>query len=490
MILDIGSAMAHLGLNISNEAFIGIYGSATIYYALFLYSSWCYSFVPVGIYDSLGHDGVQFIIKHANLKLIFADNLKRVHNLIECHDESSSLETIVSLSEPSLDLIEIAKAKGIRLVTYTTMMDLGKTHRIEPVPPELTDTAVIMYTSGSTGEPKGCIITHESFICAAAGIILMLNVKDEAPRILNFMPLAHMFGCSTIVIATSMGGEIGFWQGNTNKLINEFNDFKPNLLTMVPRLLNKLYDTVMSETSRKDHLSKSKVAIQSKLTEIRKGNFSCDTIWDQQIFNQIRSMFGNKIERVVVSSAPLALEVADFFRAVFSCTFIECYGQTECIMGCWQSPNDTQSRETGIPTPVNHIKLIDIPEMGYLKDEAKTHATIDDAGWLRTGDVGRWTTNNAMQIIDRHKNIYKLSQGEFIAPEKIEGIYGRSQFISQVYVYGDSLQNFPIAIVLLDDDFVQKWTAENDNDSIVLDTDESKRQLTEIVLKDMIEKGK
>ncbi|CAF4411016.1 unnamed protein product, partial [Rotaria magnacalcarata] len=124
MILDIGSAMAHLGLNISNEAFIGIYGSATIYYALFLYSSWCYSFVPVGIYDSLGHDGVQFIIKHANLKLIFADNLKRVHNLIECHDESSSLETIVSLSEPSLDLIEIAKAKGIRLVTYTTMMDL------------------------------------------------------------------------------------------------------------------------------------------------------------------------------------------------------------------------------------------------------------------------------------------------------------------------------------------------------------------------------
>ncbi|CAF4138508.1 unnamed protein product [Rotaria magnacalcarata] len=259
---------------------------------------------------------------------------------------------------------------------------------------------------------------------------------------------------------------------------------------MVPRLLNKLYDTVMSETSRKDHLSKSKVAIQSKLTEIRKGNFSCDTIWDQQIFNQIRSMFGNKIERVVVSSAPLALEVADFFRAVFSCTFIECYGQTECIMGCWQSPNDTQSRETGIPTPVNHIKLIDIPEMGYLKDEAKTHATIDDAGWLRTGDVGRWTTNNAMQIIDRHKNIYKLSQGEFIAPEKIEGIYGRSQFISQVYVYGDSLQNFPIAIVLLDDDFVQKWTAENDNDSIVLDTDESKRQLTEIVLKDMIEKGK
>ncbi|CAF4566947.1 unnamed protein product [Rotaria socialis] len=103
-------------------------------------------------------------------------------------------------------------------------------------------------------------------------IILIFNVKDEAPRILNFMPLAHTFGCSTTVIATSMDGEIGFWQGNANKLINEFNDFRPNLLTMVPRLLNKLYDTVMSETSRKDHLSKSdfiKMAIQSDSCNVR-----------------------------------------------------------------------------------------------------------------------------------------------------------------------------------------------------------------------------
>ncbi|CAF4827586.1 unnamed protein product [Rotaria sp. Silwood1] len=327
------------------------------------------------------------------------------------------------------------------------------------------------------------------------------------------MPLAHMFGCTAIIVVTSLGGEIGFWQGNVNKLMDEFQDFKPNLLIMVPRLLNKVYDTVMSETHQKDHPSKSnfiKAAMQSKLAEIRKGNFSCDTVWDNQIFNKIRSMFGNKVERVIVSSAPLSPEVADFCRAMFSCTFIECYGQTECIMGCWQATNDTQSGETGIPTPVNYIKLIDIPEKGYfardrvgeicirskavftgyLKDEAKTRATIDDAGWLRTGDVGRWTENNMMQIIDRHKNIYKLSQGEFIAPEKIEGIYGRSEFISQVYVYGDSLQNFPVALVVLEDEYVKKWAAENGNDSILLGAPETNEELRKIVLKDMIENGK
>ncbi|CAF4409590.1 unnamed protein product [Rotaria sp. Silwood2] len=282
---------------------------------------------------------------------------------------------------------------------------------------------------------------------------------------------------------------------------------------MVPRLLNKLYDRVMSETHRHDYASKSdfiKAAVQSKLGEIRKGNFSCDTVWDNQIFNRIRSMFGNKVERVVASSAPLAPEVADFCRAMFSCIFIEGYGQTECIMGCWQELNDTQSGETGIPTPVNHIKLIDIPEKdyfardrvgeicirskavfkGYLKDEAKTRATIDDDGWLHTGDVGRWTVNNTMQIIDRNKNIYKLSQGEFIAPEKIEAIYERSEFISQVYVYGDSLQNFPVAIVVLDNEFIKKWAAANGNGFIALDAPETNEELHQIVLKDMIEHGK
>ncbi|CAF3806836.1 unnamed protein product [Rotaria sordida] len=307
------------------------------------------------------------------------------------------------------------------------------------------------------------------------------------------------------------GGEFGFWQGSVDKLMDDFRDFKPNTIIMVPRLLNKLYDTVMSEARRKglSAINNLKSAIQSKLAEVRQGNFSQDTTWDSQIFHQIRLIFGNKVKRVISSSAPLSAEVADFCRAMFSCMFIEGYGQTECVAGCWQAMNDTQSGETGIPTPVNHIKLVDIPEKayfardgvgeicirskavfsGYLKDEAKTRETIDEEGWLHTGDIGRWTENNTMRIIDRKKNIYKLSQGEYIAPEKIEGIYARSQFISQVFVYGDSFQNFPVAIVVLDDGFVKKWAAENSIDATLLATPEINDRLRQAVLKDMIENG-
>lgn len=212
--------------------------------------------------------------------------------------------------------------------------------------------------------------------------------------------------------------------------MDDYRDFKPSLLVIVPRLLNKLYDRVMGEAHRRNPSGGDfiKSAVHSKLAEIQKGNFSKDTVWDNQIFNRIRATFGDSIKHVVVSSAPLSVEVADFCRAAFSCPFFEIYGQTECVMGCWQTKNDNRSGETGVPTAVNHIKLIDVPEKGYyakdrvgeicirskavfkgyLKDETKTRDTIDDNGWLFTGDIGRWTEHNTMQIIDRKKNIYKV----------------------------------------------------------------------------------
>jgi len=226
------------------------------------------------------------------------------------------------------------------------------------------------------------------------------------------------------------------------------------------------------------------------------------------VFNKVRNSFGGCATHVVSSSAPLSPEVANFSRAVFSCYFVEAYGQTECVTGCWQTLNDVASGEVGIPTPVNYVKLVDVPEKeyfakdgvgeicvwsratfkGYLKDEEKTRETIDKDGWLHTGDVGRWTPHKTMQIIDRKKNMYKLSQGEYIAPEKIEDIYARTHFVSQVYVYGDSYQSFPVAIVLLNEDHVKKWAAkENITD---LDSPESQEKLNEVVLKDMTERGK
>ena len=296
---------------------------------------------------------------------------------------------------------------------------------------------------------------------------------------------------------------------------------------MVPRLLNRLYDRVRSEALKKGLPGRIlfRLAISSKLALIRRGDFSQNTIWDKLVFDKVRKQFGGQVRRVVSSSAPLSPEVCQFSRAAFSCFFIEAYGQTECVIGCWQTVHDIESGETGIPTPFNHVKLVDVPEKdyyakdgvgeicirsravfsGYLKDEAKTREVVDDEGWLHTGDIGRWTPHKTMKIIDRKKNMYKvstvvvlgrksnflscllqLSQGEYIAPEKIEDAYSRSQFVSQVFVFGDSYKSFPVAIVVLNEEFVKKWLAK-DTTGIQSEADEKFRQ---VVLSDMVREGK
>ena len=155
IIHQIGRGIIRAGLKASNKTHIGIYASANVHYALFMYACWPYSLVPVGIYDSLGLDAVRFIVKHASLKLVFADNEKRIQNLIDNQDEGSKLEVIVTIIEPSTALIDAAQRKNLRLITYQELIALGQDDSIEEKPPQASHTALIMYTSGSTGNPKG-----------------------------------------------------------------------------------------------------------------------------------------------------------------------------------------------------------------------------------------------------------------------------------------------------------------------------------------------
>jgi len=169
----------------------------------------------------------------------------------------------------------------------------------------------------------------------------------------------------------------------------------------------------------------------------------------------------------------------------FSCDVVEGYGQTECAAAMSLSyPRDTSTGNIGIPAPQCQIKLVDIPEMdylttdkpcprgeicckgpnvflGYFKEEEKTAEAIDADGWLHSGDVGRWNADGTLTIIDRKKNIFKLSQGEYIAPEKLEARAQSSNFVAQAFIEGNSLKHQLVAVIVPDQDTLVPWAKDS-----------------------------
>jgi len=215
------------------------------------------------------------------------------------------------------------------------------------------------------------------------------------------------------------------------------------------------------------------------------------SFYDALLFNKIKRALGLDHVKIVCSgSAPLSENVMLFWRCMLGVPVVEGYGQTEGATGATIAHTDDMTTVGHVGGPTNNceICLYNVPEMGYLhtnrshrgeeccgrgeicvrgpnvfkgyyKDEVKTRETVDEEGWLHSGDIGLWTPDGQLKIIDRKKNIFKLSQGEYVAPEKIENIFIESTLISQCFIYGDSYQPTLVGILVPDEDVAKEWSA-------------------------------
>jgi long-chain acyl-CoA synthetase len=192
------------------------------------------------------------------------------------------------------------------------------------------------------------------------------------------------------------------------------------------------------------------------------------------VFADLKAQFGSKIRGMVSSSAPLRGEVLDFFTAVMSAPLLECYGMTEVTgIAAMTQEGSAMQGQVGSPTINVEMKLVDLPELGYVTsdpkrirgeicfrgpirtpgyfaDPVRTLEAIDSEGWMHSGDVGELTAQGCFRIIDRVKHFFKLSQGVYIAPEKLESIYRLSRMISQVFITGRSIEDYIVAVIVPD----------------------------------------
>ncbi|XP_020635514.3 long-chain-fatty-acid--CoA ligase 5 [Pogona vitticeps] len=511
----LGSGLIHKGCKPSSEQFIGIFAQNRPEWIISEYACYTYSMVAVPLYDTLGPEAIVYIVNKADISSVICDKPEKARGILEnCEQGKTPGLKIIILMDPFDDTLKERGAKqGIEILSLQEIESIGRKNLSKPVPPKPEDLCMVCFTSGTTGDPKGALLTHENVVANAAAFIKSIEMTTPCVTSdisMSYLPLAHMFERVVQTVMYSNGAKVGFFQGDIKLLTEDMKTLKPTIFPVVPRLLNRIYDKIQSGVQTRFKKVLLKVAVARKHAEVKEGILRNSSIWDKLVFNKVQEIMGGKVRIVITGAAPISPSVLKFLRAAFGCQVFEAYGQTECTAGCTFSlPGDWKTGHVGPPLACNIIKLEDVPEMnyfasnnegeicikgpnvfkGYLKDSAKTAEALDKDGWLHTGDIGTWMPTGALRIIDRKKNIFKLAQGEYIAPEKIENIYIRSAPVAQVFVHGDSLQSFLVGVVVPDaetlPEFARKLGVKGSYEELCKNA-----ALKKAILMDMIKLGK
>uniref|UniRef100_A0A1A8S358 Long-chain-fatty-acid--CoA ligase n=1 Tax=Nothobranchius rachovii TaxID=451742 RepID=A0A1A8S358_9TELE len=468
------------------QKYIGVFSPNRPEWIISEMACYTYSMVLVPLYDTLGMEAMVHILNLAEITLVICDREQRAACLLECKENGSTpnISCLVLFTDFSQAFAERAKKCEVEVLKRDQLMELGRQNLKDPVPPQPEDLAVVCFTSGTTGKPKGAMITHGNIASNTSSVIKILEgsfaITQEDVSI-SYLPLAHMFERMIQLTMYCYGARVGFFQGDISLLMDDIKTLKPTLLPVVPRILNRIYDKIQGSVSSPFKRLLLNYAVRRKQAELRDGIVRNNSLWDKLVFNKIQASLGGNVRFALTASAPISPTVMSFLRATLGCMICEGYGQTECTGGCTFSLiGDCSTGHVGAPVPCAMVKVEDIPEMnyyakngegeicvrgpsvfkGYLKDPEKTKEALDSDGWLHTGDVGQWLPNGTLRIIDRKKHIFKLSQGEYVAPEKIENVYLRSVPVLQVFVHGDSLQSYVVGIVVPDREVFVDWAKE------------------------------
>ncbi|XP_023346235.1 long-chain-fatty-acid--CoA ligase 1 [Eurytemora carolleeae] len=483
---NFGSGLISMGLQPGLHTMVGIYSRNCPEWVICEQGLFTYSMVSVPLYDSLGVDARSFVLSECDMRVVIVYNEENAKNVLDSNPPPC-LKVLITIKDIRPRVVEEADTMGIKVLRFTEVEKFGARNKVPDVPPNVDATATICFAKlAAFGEttsdrPKGVMLSHRNIMAATTASVLQLG--DYAPKktdiLFSFLPLAHTLEKCCELAVFLAGGAVGFYSGDLRLVNQDMKALKPTILPAVPRFINRIYDRVVTGANR-SAISRHifNMALAFKTDEMYKGVIRNNSVWDKLVFWSVRKKLGGRIRLVIVGSAPLAGNVLTFMRAALGCLIVEGYGQTECVAPCTlTAPGDPQPDQVGPPLPCNNIKLVDVPDMeyfsahgqgevcvlgsnvfqGYYRDPERTCLVIDQDGWLHTGDIGEWLPNGTLKLIDRKKHIFKVAQGEYVAPEKLEEIYAKSMFVSQVFIHGDSVKSCVVGIIVPDIQSVQDW---------------------------------
>ncbi|VUZ54938.1 unnamed protein product [Hymenolepis diminuta] len=463
---------------VKDAFFIGIYATNCVEWALTQQACSTFGYVIIPLYDTLGEEARRHILQQTELTLCLCDSAVRVRNILaDVGTTGKNVRNIIITRKcDELETLrEEAKSQDIQIHTFEEVMARGVEAARPERLPEPDDLHLICYTSGTTGKAKGVMITHRMIVAVITGFDMDLQHVNIVPGdyYLSFLPLAHVFEQIVMHFCLGRGAAVGFYGGDLRRLSDDILALQPTLFVAVPRVLQRLYGTVQAAVAN-SALKKwlLKTAVNAKKRYVRQGIVTRDTIWDKLVLKKIQDRMGGRLRFFACGSAPISEEVYSFCRAALGVHAYEAYGLTEtCGAMIMTLPFDYIAGHTGTPLPCAMVKLIDVPDMnvivsrdgageicvkgpsctkGYYKDPERTAELIDKDGWLHTGDIGTWTSRGTLRLVDRCKNMFKLAQGEYVSPERVEMVYVESHLVNQIFLDGNSSESFAIAICVPD----------------------------------------
>ena len=422
--------------------------------------------ITVPIYTTQAVEQIEFILKDSGARTLFVSGgrvLKHARNGFESLDQIQQVivfdaESAAAL--PGAKTLASIEARGAAI----EQNDPGAFDRLTAgVRPD--HLATIIYTSGTTGEPKGVMLTHDNFISDVRSITDGLPISP-ADTSLSVLPLSHIFERTVFYVFCYCGVAVNY--APSFDVVGEYlREVQPTIMTAVPRLFEKVYHRIvkkgMSAGGMKRKVFSRSLAIGQRYAELKyKGRRipvslkARHAIADRLVFTKWREGIGGRLRYFVSGGAPLSPTLSYSFLGA-GINILQGYGMTETCIVCANRPEDNCVGSIGKPFAGIEVSIAEDGEMlvrgrnvmrGYYGHEDATLAVMQN-GWFATGDVGYIDDHGHIWLTDRKKDLFKLSNGKYIAPQLIESLLKQSEFVNQVVVVGSS-RKFPAALIVPD----------------------------------------